>query len=841
MKMFDNLPLSGGWEVAQYPADAADYDAPELSGLNFIPAEVPGAVQYDLMAAEKLENPYASTQAAFSAAWVAKNDWLYRKSFRLDEIPETRRWFLNIDGVDTFSEIWLNGEMVGETRNNYRYYQFPLADGLLHPNENLIVIRVKAHHRMIFDKITAAARLGHDSDDVEGLMGKSLIRRYQRSFFTNSSLLNIGTGVLGIGINRPVSLEYFGVSRITDWVLRTLSLENGAARCELQVQTDGVDCGLRAVITNPQTGEDIAVLDGAVKDGALTLPVEITNPELWWPTGYGKPFLYRLRLELLSGGECIHSLEREVGFKTAELVTKLPNGRNTFHFRVNGKRIWARGQNTIPPDYIKVYGTPEEERRMFRLLENAHTNMIRVWGGGMPAGEAFYSACDRLGIMLWADGFLHSNVYPDYDPGFVEEYAGECRELLKCVRRHVSLCVVCGGNEQIEGWEEFGWQGRIDRFYGETLFTQCMPPISAELCPEIPYIINSPHGGADCQSPVVGDAHNWGNYFNSFKDPLFVSETCWSQESYSRPETLEKRMDMQVDDYSGQGWFSRWTKQTSRTRIGRLAYSGWHHDDNPSLRRYLHTLELEQARADYNALRQFRLRSPSNSGVIYWSFNKGGPLFQFGCVDYCGYPMMSYYVVKRLYQSVAAGLFRDGEDICITVSNQSGGMFKGAAELVHLHSDGREIDRIFTDVTMNDGESGKVFASPELYRTVIDRTREVFFLRLRDDSGNIVDEDILFVCPFFEFVQNDTPVKAWLDKLPDEAWELSIETVCVIRQLEIECNHKHLCSDNYFPMIPGEIKKIRVEILENTCDKPPCLEIRTLGASHSFGAVLQSN
>jgi beta-mannosidase len=850
MSAFDVLPLSGGWEAAQYPAGMADRAAPDTAGLQFFGAAVPGAIQYDLVAAGKLENPYSGSAAARAAAWVAKSDWIYRKRFCLEGAAIAgRRWFLRANGVDTFGEAWLNGALLGETRNNYRSYEFPIEPGALLPGENLLEIRVKAHHRMVADRLPGAARLGHDSDAIEGLMGKSLIRRYQRSFFSGSSLLNLGAGVLGIGINRPVELACFGRARIADWAFRTLSLENGKARCELSVEADvamadiagadgvrasgveagGGECELRGALADPETGKEVAVFGGTVRGGALAIPIEIEAPKLWWPAGYGRPFLYRLRLSLEVGGACVHSLEKYVGIKTAELVTKQPNGRESFHFSVNGKRIWARGQNTIPLDYIKGYGAPEEERRAFRMLENMGANLVRVWGGGMPAGEAFYDACDRLGIMLWAEGFLHSNVYPDYDASFVEEYAGECREMLKGARRHASLCMVCGGNEQIEGWEEFGWQGRIDRFYGEKLFTECLPPIAAELCPEIPYIPNSPHGGADCQSPASGDAHSWGNYFNAFKDPLFVSETCWSQESYSRPETLEKCMGLRADDYQGQGWLARWTERTSRPRIGRLAYSSWPHGDNPSLRRYLRTLELEQARADYSAIRLFRLRSPSNGGVIYWSFNKGGPLFQFGCVEYGGYPMMSYYVLERLYRGVAAGLFRDGEEIYAAVSNQSGGAFRGTAEIAHLRADGRRLGRIGAELSLEDGECRKALASGELYGAVADRTGEAFYLRLRDESGAVAGEDILFLCPFFEFAQSEAPVAASARKLEDGAWEISLEAFCVVRQLDIESNHKHLCSENYFPMAPGEVKRVRVELLERTGGEAPRIELQTLG------------
>jgi hypothetical protein len=195
---------------------------------------------------------------------------------------------------------------------------------------------------------------------------------------------------------------------------------------------------------------------------------------------------------------------------------------------------------------------------------------------------------------------------------------------------------------------------------------------------------------------------------------------------------------------------------------------------------------------------------------------------------------MSYYTVLRLNSAVAAGIFRDGEEVYIAVSNQSGDEFSGTAEMLHLYTDGREFNREQTDVFLSDGESRKVFSSSTLYQSVINRTKEVFYLRLRDGHGQIVYEDILFLCPFGEFVQCEASVRASLKKKSSDTWELDIEVDCVIRQLEIESNMKILCTDNYFPMAPGEVKSVCVQILERTSENTPRLEIQTLDISNKI-------
>jgi beta-mannosidase len=834
------------WEAGQYDSNLPDHQLPDGSGRWFV-AAVPGAIQYDLVALGKLENPYASTKAAFDAAWVAKSDWLYRKVFETPaKASEAETILLRFKGVDTYAEVWLNGTLIGETANAYRSYDFPVKPGILAADgKNTLLVRVKAHERVIASKIDETEKHLNNGRSAEGTLGKSLIRRYQRSFFGGSSLLNLGTGILGIGIVREVSLVLYTGAYLSDCCFKTLAISEEQASCKLllSVKNSGENTKLKIRIRPPareaeggqgkaDTGGDNTVFTAEIPFASpdMEIPVTIEKPELWWPRGYGEPGLYTLTVTIEQNGRVTDEAEQQIGIKTSQLVTRDERGRKTFYFKINGRKVFVHGENIIPLDYIKSYGSREEYRRVFDMLDNQYVNMVRIWGGGVIEDDYFYGECDRRGIMLYQDFFLHSNQYPDYDLDWTEEFLRESEEMLKQIRPHPCLCLICGGNETREGWDCWGWRQATSRFNGERLITQDLPAISAKLCAELPYIDNSPHGGMFCQSPAEGECHNWGNYYNSGKDPLFVTETCWTQESYSRPETLMKYMGLDADEFTGLNWAGKWKERTSLDLFTKRPYSDWFETEN--LKLYLRSLEVEQMRADYSALSMFRFASPGNNGFLYWSFNKGGPLFQFGCVDYGGYPMMPYYAVKKAFAPLAVQARRDVSDISVMVSNHGTESVTADIEVFHLMRDGARPGYWREKITIEPEGLIEAFRLEGLYREVNERTTEVIYVCVTV-NGKLISDDMLFFCSFIEYAGEYRALGVKTEKTPEGRWLVRLEAETPVRMVELESSQKLLYSDNYFPLIPEKPKTVEAVLLEKTSDGPVYLTAGIFGTDET--------
>jgi beta-mannosidase len=830
------IELSGPWKVAQYEATDVVDRAPDIEGLEWIPATVPSSVHYDLIKAGKLGNPYASSGAAEAAAWVAASDWVFQTSFTVDQATiDSGVLALDLDGVDTFSDIWLNGRLVGRTANAYRSYQFPLASDVIRVGVNDLVIHVKAHRRMIADQAaTTQAHLG-TSGKLPGLFAKSLLRRYQRSFFNGAGLLNLGSEVLGIGLYKPLRLVVLPPTRVVDLHFRVDEVSPSAASATAVVTLErgesvSGELTVAATLIDSDTGQPVATRKVTTTSRTADVSLAVADPKLWWPHGYGVPNLYQLELEVSDGDTVVFRTARTVGLKKVELARKISNGRPTFQFVVNGVKVWVRGQNPIPIDYIAVHGPDAAYDRLLRLVIEYNGNMVRIWGGGGLENEHFYGTCDRLGIMVWQDFFLHSATYPDYDEAWVEEFRQESVELVARLRNHASLSLLSGGNEQEQGWDEWGWQGELDRFYGEPLIKELLPKVAAEGAPEIPYITNSPHGGSIEASPAEGEMHCWGNYINATKDPLFITETCWNIHSYSRPETLAATMGLDLEEFSELGWPGKWAERTRLPLITKYPYSDYF--ASRTLTQYLRSLEIEHLQADYFALKSLRLTAPSLTGIIYWSFNKGGPLFEFGCVDYLGYPLMNFYAVKRLFADVVVGIYRDIEDIRVVASNLRGEAVSAQLHLTHFDPKGVAIRTWDTDVVLEPGKTTRLAEVDSYYSKIVDRTREIVHAQLLID-GSVVSEDTLYFVPLAEVEVQSQPVTAAVaaagkDAWGSETWTVELSSSSVQKLVQLEGNQKWLFSDNYFTLVPGHSKVVTVSLLERTSSDSPTLAVSAL-------------
>lgn len=116
-------------------------------------------------------------------------------------------------------------------------------------------------------------------------------------------------------------------------------------------------------LLNTKETFDVTVGDQTLQH---SFTVEKSLAKLWWPRGYGEPNLHKLEAILLNDkGSTVSSQSFKYGFRTCDLVQKpLENGQpgQSFHFRLNGIDIFAKGANWIPGHVFDSLMTMKKKR-----------------------------------------------------------------------------------------------------------------------------------------------------------------------------------------------------------------------------------------------------------------------------------------------------------------------------------------------------------------------------------------------------------------------------------------------------------------------------------------------
>jgi beta-galactosidase/beta-glucuronidase len=188
----------------------------------------------------------------------------------------------------------------------------------------------------------------------------------------------------------------------------------------------------------------------------LDMTAEATEMKLWWPAGLGEQPLYNVTVTFTPASASSDrvgaalSATRRIGFKYFALVTgddTAPgyieknknadgNDNNGMFFRVNGAAFMARGANMIPMDEMEARINSTAVRIMVQSAVDGNFNTLRIWGGGVFQYDAFYDACDELGIIIYHD---MQYAQQGHSPDQTDTQAAEFRHQVRRISSHVSI------------------------------------------------------------------------------------------------------------------------------------------------------------------------------------------------------------------------------------------------------------------------------------------------------------------------------------------------------------------------------------------------------------------
>lgn len=633
--------LHDGWTVRQEEKEEA------------IPAQVPGTIHLDLFRNGKIGDPFWEDNER-KQRWIEEENWVYRTVFDLSEEEwQSPHITLEFEGLDTYSELRLNDSLLLTTNNMFRRWTVEVKK-LLKPKDNVLELYFISPIQQHAEEVAAYPHVLPSGNEAEDIPIKV-------SPFSRKAAYHFGWDwgprFVTAGIWRPVHLHAWQQVRLLNVAKQTLALKNDTAQLLTQVE---VHCAEPGEYQLQIGAKRIAI---HLEQGVQTIrdTQEVHQPQLWWCNGMGEPHLYKEEVRIWKGRQMLHCKQHQYGIRTIALKQEADSIGTAFYLELNGEKVFVQGANYIPQDIFLPRVSDAQLRQLLLSAQEAHMNMLRVWGGGVYEQDLFYALCDELGIMVWQDFMFAGSLYPANE-AFFQNVAQEVEDNVKRLRAHPCLALWCGNNEIEVAWKNWGWQQQ----YGystedslllwknyQQLFHGLIPNVLSSLQPELPYVATTPLSNwGRAENFRHGSMHYWGVWhgrepFEAFEKNVGRFMVEYGFQSYPSMATLQKAIGKDHFHLS-----SSIMQQRQKSYIGNgliEAHIAQYFPPPLTFEEFVERSQEVQALGLTMAINAHQKARPHCMGTLFWQLNDCWPGPSWSVIDYYGEKKKAYYAVQKAF------------------------------------------------------------------------------------------------------------------------------------------------------------------------------------------------
>ena len=652
--------VSSGWQFRQ--KDSGDW----------LPATVPGTVHTDLLANGRIEDPFYRMNE-LGLQWIDKKDWEYRTEFSVDdELIGKKNQYLVFQGLDTYADVYLNGECIGSVDNMFRTWKFDVSGKLKVGDNELRVVLASPTARGLEEMKRYGLRLPADNDQSErGGMGQDRVSVYTRKAPYHYGW-DWGPRLVTSGIWRPVIIEAWSGMKVEDVYIKQTEVTRELATLSADIRVKA-DVGQEVEIEITSDGKVLASGKKSLERGEnnVSVPFEVESPRLWWSNGLGEQNLYSFKVRVTGVEGVIAEKEVTTGLRSLKLVRKKDQGGESFGFELNGVPVFAKGANIIPNDVFLPRANREVYEKMVFDAANANMNMLRVWGGGIYEDNVFFELCDKYGIMVWHDFMFACAMYPG-NKEFLDNVREEAIDNVVRMRNHPCIALWCGNNENALAWRHgspggWGWKQQFTKEQQDTVFKayydvfhDLLPRVVSEYMPGCDYWPSSPMAGPEptqhgLDGTTSGDQHYWG-VWHGFR-PLesydeVTTRFCSEYGFQSFPEMSTIRTYALPEDYDINSEVMK-SHQRSYIGNGRISdYMKMYYRVPTDFEQFIYMTHVLQGLSTKMAIEAHRRNRPYCMGSLVWQLNDCWPVASWSTTDYYHKWKAAHYVMRDCFKEI---------------------------------------------------------------------------------------------------------------------------------------------------------------------------------------------
>lgn len=354
----------------------------------------------------------------------------YRKKFTISESIDGKRVYIEFEGANTVTEVFINGVFAGRHEGGYAAFRFDITELLKRDSENVIAVKVNNTPTDYIAPITNQGdftKMGGIYRDVKLIILPEV----------HIDLMDFGSS--GVYITPKIKEGCADIG-----VLVRLANDGGSSKT-VNVTVDILDAQGGTV---GSSGGKAAVPAGGNSD--YNTSIALDNPHLW--NGVDDPYLYSAKVTVTDEeGNILDEVIEHFGVREYHIDPE--SG-----FFLNGRHYDLHGVNYHQDSFENGWAMTNEQReRDYNMMRELGCTTVRM--AHYQHNRYEYDLCDRLGLTVWTEiGLVNRMSTDDEKLTLADRLAGnlrqQLRELIRQNYNHPSIIIWGTSNELFQMSDE---------------------------------------------------------------------------------------------------------------------------------------------------------------------------------------------------------------------------------------------------------------------------------------------------------------------------------------------------------------------------------------------------
>ncbi|WP_148629757.1 glycoside hydrolase family 2 protein [Bacillus sp. E214] len=296
----------------------------------------------------------------------------YRKEFTVDTINAGNKVYIEFNGSNSVTDVYVNGQHLGQHRGGYSIFRFDITDVLTFGGKNTIAVKVdNTVVEDVYPQMADFTFFGGIYRDVNLVIASHV----------HFDLMDHGSQGVYI-VQDEVTKEQASIT------LKTRLTNDHEEEKKVRLWADMLDAEGK---TAAYGAKEIVLPAGQTT--VVELPIKIENPILW--NGRKNAYMYEANLSLTSYNDVIDELSIPFGVRYFKVDPEKGFFLNGEHLRLNGV---SRHQDRKDMGWAI---TKKEHKEDMEFIKEVGATSIRL--AHYQHDQYFYDLCDREGMVVWAE------------------------------------------------------------------------------------------------------------------------------------------------------------------------------------------------------------------------------------------------------------------------------------------------------------------------------------------------------------------------------------------------------------------------------------------------------